>query len=168
MNAAGLLLASPSEPLPAPKRDNDWLACVAEEGQTFAQYIRLVTMRSGRFRTGARAARSTIGLLPIIERGREWEGPSLDLLSAATVAFFASPVLTLAAARIAPAAGGRHTAFHWWDHPACGQAERAEQPPSARVRGRVDQVGGRQQLHVDPILSKLTSLMAAACFASWV
>lgn len=158
VNAAELLRASPSEPLPAPMSDNDWLACVAEEGQTFAQYVQLTTMRSGRFRTGARAGRETIALLPIVEHGRQWEGPSLDLLSTAAAAFFASPVTVLSAARVAFAAvSGRSAQFDWWDPSASAGQE--EQQPTARVRGRVDRASGRQQLHVDPILSELTRLM---------
>ena len=97
---------------PKPVDKLDWLAQVPEEGQTYDDYLRLLTTRTtGRIRPLANAEGIEILLLPIIRSGdskcedtgrNEWpeHGPSIEKLVDYTRIFFDRPVSVLPAATL--------------------------------------------------------------------
>lgn len=84
--------------LTPPRDEADWLACYAEEGQTFDDYVRDLALRSGRFRTHAGMDRyGGIVLVPIVRGETEWpkEAPPLEELARFVQAFFLGTPVTV-------------------------------------------------------------------------
>mmetsp|Transcript_3291 Transcript_3291/g.9551 ORF Transcript_3291/g.9551 Transcript_3291/m.9551 type:complete len:342 (-) Transcript_3291:370-1395(-) len=151
-------------PLPHPLRDNDWLALIAEKGQTYSEYLQAITLRSGRFKPHACADAREVCLVPIAWRtDKQWRGPPLSALREIAEAYFGVPVRVLGPARVG-AAGDR---VAWWDPRlgADGASDSAWDSATPRNRsastllpGRDDGTSGRSQLLVDPILVELARL----------
>jgi len=156
--------------LPEPDDEGCWLASCVEEGQTFDEYVSLMTIRNGKFRpSSSNVGNPLIYLLPInaTRNGvvQDWptNGPDLRLLAEWVKAFYDRDVVILDAAGLAvtdPAT------------PIPGETKKRKQPRyegecrmvlrtptyESYIEGRVSDDGKHHQTHVDGLLSEITAI----------
>jgi predicted Zn-dependent protease len=151
--------------LPEPADDACWLATVREPGQTFNEYVKFVSHRSGRFAPGTNAGKPIIYLLPITTlKGTEiqpWpeDGPDLKLLGKWVEAFYDRDVVILDPASISVAETGivlpgqkKPFAPRYEDE--CKVQFRTATYESY-IEGRVSPRNGHWQTHVEGLLSEI-------------
>lgn len=145
------------KPLPPPIDELAWLATVNEEGQTFDQYVTMVTLRSGQLKPNTCYENSKIYIVPIVDHHElpSWpnHGPSLDGLAAWMSAFFAKEVHILDFVTLRPAIQGSSRKRAAKDKILWNSRTR-----DSRLAGRICQESGRYQTHVDGLLSALLTM----------
>jgi len=145
------------KPLPSPIDESAWLATVNEEGQTFDQYVTMVTLRSGQLKPNTCYDRSKIYIVPIVDHQESpvWpnHGPALDGLASWMAAFFAKDVQILDFVTLQPIVqdGSRKRA-------AKSKILWKSSTRDSRVAGRICEASGRYQTHVDGLLSELLTM----------
>eukprot|EP00602_Paraphysomonas_sp_CaronLab_P000507 CAMPEP_0185020020 /NCGR_PEP_ID=MMETSP1103-20130426/2610_1 /TAXON_ID=36769 /ORGANISM="Paraphysomonas bandaiensis, Strain Caron Lab Isolate" /LENGTH=414 /DNA_ID=CAMNT_0027550657 /DNA_START=76 /DNA_END=1317 /DNA_ORIENTATION=+ len=148
--------------LPLPQDEGSWLANVCEEGQSFDQYVKAITLRSGKFRPTAKATRAVLYLIPIVERKDDQDlvwpeyGPRLDHLSQWLSAFYCREVVVLDFASLSPKrsdGGGRGRPVEWQGADGC----------TGGIKGRVYDEN-RFQTHVDGVLAALSNILEAGTY----
>ncbi|CAB9525498.1 Archaemetzincin-2 [Seminavis robusta] len=156
--------------VPKPRDEQDWLACVPEEGQTFDEYVRFLTTRSGRFSRIANVGYDHIVLLPIV-RSRSvsdshWpdHGVPLEPLVPLAKAFFHRPVRLFPPAvlcdekpsgdRMNPSQGVA-ISFTMKFPTASSDHNGRQQYLHATVTGRKDLASQRVQLNLEDVLYAL-------------
>jgi predicted Zn-dependent protease len=145
------------KPLPSPMDETAWLAKVHEEGQTFSQYVSMVTLRSGQFKPNTNHLQTKIYILPIIEHSENpiWpsSGPDLQGLSAWMSAFFSRDVEILDPVTLRPDAPDTRRKRTTKAKIIWQVGEQQE-----RLVGRICSETGRFQTHVDGLLTQLSAI----------
>lgn len=145
------------KPLPSPIDESAWLATVNEEGQTFDQYVTMVTLRSGQLKPNTCYELSKIYVVPIVDHHESpaWpnHGPTLDGLAGWMSAFFAKDVQILDFVTLQPLAqdAARKRA-------AKNKILWKSKTRHSRLSGRICDESGRYQTHVDGLLSELLTM----------
>uniref|UniRef100_A0A7R9UCY0 Uncharacterized protein n=1 Tax=Pinguiococcus pyrenoidosus TaxID=172671 RepID=A0A7R9UCY0_9STRA len=145
--------------LSAPQDPQDWLATVAEEGQSFDDYVSAVTTRSNRFKTSAGAQNlAGILLVPLLERGSSWPeyAPELEQLRRYTFAFFGRGMQVAVADAVEICFKGENVPANkaiWMPQEKTGRPQRW-----LKVRRSGPGKLNRRQLHIDPLLASLCDL----------
>ncbi|GFH53607.1 hypothetical protein CTEN210_10083 [Chaetoceros tenuissimus] len=161
---------------PNPSDELDWLAQVPEEGQTYDDYLRLMTTRtSGRFKPLMNAKGIDILLLPIVDRKDQcsWPdyGPSLEHLMDYTQIFFDRPVHILPCATLEVTLPsqikrkpkkqktnpGHFATSSKRDFNLSFPKEDGFDSYSVKIAGRGDSTSERYQLKVDSVLDELAA-----------
>jgi predicted Zn-dependent protease len=151
--------------LPEPADDACWLATVREPGQTFNEYVKFVSHRSGRFAPGTNAGKPIVYLLPITTlKGTEiqpWpeDGPDLKLLGKWVEAFYDRDVVILDPASMSVAETGivlpgQKKTFAPRYEDECKVRFRTATYESY-IEGRVSPRNGHWQTHVEGLLSEI-------------
>lgn len=136
---------------------DDWLAQYNEEGQTFNQYLRFVTTRSGKFKVSANANRKTICLQPIgFDDEKGTPKNFLARLREYTEAFFGGTnVLLLPPVRLQTDPGTVNKRVYWVE---------SDSKRRFLLRSRHDSGTKRRQIQVDSILTLLSSKRSSRAF----
>jgi len=156
--------------IPVCESVDDWLAQYDEEGQTYSEYLRLITSRSGRFKVSANPHRNTICLLPIGSfDGRHTPLPPnfLNHLRKYTEAFFwGAKVHLLPSVTLESENNGRH--LFWITPKSRDESETRQGRVRTRTRFkltiRYNENYGRRQIQVDSILRLLSAMRGSRSF----
>jgi archaemetzincin len=146
------------KPLPPPIDEGAWLANVNEEGQTFSQYVSMVTLRSGQLKPNTCYTQSKIYIVPIVDHDETpvWPraGPTLDGLAAWMSAFFSKPVQILDFVTLIPIIQEDGTRKRAAKNKVLWKSSERE----SRLVGRVCKKTGRYQTHVNGLLDELFTM----------
>lgn len=137
--------------LPPPADDSSWLAQVNEPGQTFEEYVKFLTLRSGKFKPNSNPENPNLYLLPISEDERIWpqSGPDLDGIVEYVSAFFCREVIPLDFVHLRPNPGRPSRKSVIWK---TGSHE-------CEITGRISTSHPpRFQCHVDGLLTEIAAV----------